>query len=537
MPPKVHSGVVTLHPKPHMTQVALKRVDVSLGLTIGGPVVPGQPIPAEWFFANLSGRLDLGTGYKVRILFEDTGIYSSDDDPQLDPRRLAGSDFLAIGSLASFEAAHERVLVPAASCNSALGQSLYTFGQRALRLEVTTNGRDRGPYVATDTLTVVPEAVHMWWTWPAQPDSTPGLAVPLYRWKQYYNIIGDFTNHSPHVRMHLEAVLKEQEEMSGPIKRRSYPAHDIDAGGSKTVSLPLPNPIAQDWKWFDQKFSYPSAGPTSKTFYYTAELTMRDCYGNPFSAVSSDLAVVVQVSADKVNLGAGAFAAQISAWVLAALSKVPVIGWIFGIGATAAGATALALGSAALDPPEPNSRYLERVEVEDDTVPAALLTEESFRPLGEFLGHVEYVANALVALSEIESRLQGARIAKSKRGTRAQALRYREVLSDVLDRISRLPQLTEESVRSLESMEELRPQAVERLFKAPGGRRSPPIVAAMRGNVSPAHVKQAADLLQQRQTQKLVSGGIGPPLRLMSVSVISAVATVEREAGRVLAEA
>jgi hypothetical protein len=536
MPTKVHSGSWILPTKPKMISVALTPVDVSLSFLADGPVVPGQPIPVDWFFANLSGRFDLGTGYRIRISWGDEVLYVSRDDPQLDSRRLPDSEYIAVAPLGSFEAAHVRTSLPVPACHSPLGQRLYQFGQRELRLELTTNGSDRGPYEAVDTLSIVPELVAGWWTWPEQLDYEPGLAVPIFRWKQHYNIRGEFANKSKFVRMDLDAVLEDREEVSGPVVRRSYPKQPVDSESTVTVALPLPDPIVHDWTWFDQKLSYPAAGPTSKNFYYTSEFSLSDCYSNKYPATTSaELPVLVKVPGNKVDLGAAAFAAQVSSWVLLALSKIPIIGFIFGIGATVAAITAQALGKAAVDPPGPNARFLRPVDVGRSTLPKKAFANDRMRPFAEMAIRIESIANAMVALSEIEARLQGARLAKSKEGESLQTRSYRNLLGEAEAAAKELPGLTEEAITALESFDELKPRAVKKLLSRGEKRRSPLARAAI--EASRSSTRRAADVeavVASRATRSLVSGGIGLSLRVLSSSVLKAVMTLERDARLVL---
>jgi hypothetical protein len=474
----------------------------------------------------------LGTGYKARILLGNEEVYATRDDATLDPRRLPGSEYIVIAD--SPAAGQIRALLPVPSCDSRVGHALYAFGQRDLTIEVTTNATGSGPLLATATLTVVPEMIDTWWTWPEQPDAIQGLAIPMFAWKQRYNILGTFTNKSLYVPMHLDAVLQEQEEISGPIRARSYPSSDVDWESSITVSLPLPNPIFHDWKWFEQALSYPDAGPTSKTFYYTADLALRDCYGNPYAITSAALPVLVRVSADKLNLGAAAWAAQLSSWVLGALAKVPVIGWIFGAGGAVAQATALGLGARALDPAEADSRFLKSVRVGRNKLPEAMRTEARLRPLGEMFARVDSIANAMVALEAIESRLIGARLAGSRDGQVLQVTSYRDVVNEMVHSVTDLPQLTEDAIASLESFDELQPSSVHAL--ALGERQPYSLLEQIEGSaLSKVMLNDAVAAVNDGPTSDLLAGGIGPILRLISDSVSNAVAIKDRDADRVFA--
>jgi hypothetical protein len=85
------------------------------------------------------------------------------------------------------------------------------IGEHKLQLEVTTNGTSKGPYVASDTLTVVPEQISSsWWQWDG--DRSRDAA-----WKEAYALGGVCINRNNFSAMQFTIDLVEKDD-SGATK-------------------------------------------------------------------------------------------------------------------------------------------------------------------------------------------------------------------------------------------------------------------------------------------------------------------------------
>jgi hypothetical protein len=416
------------------------RTAVFASLSIDAAVVPGQPIPISLSFFSENSSLDFGTGCRIAIFLDQDKIFQMPNDETFLPYTPSSLWKVDIGTI--------QALIDPPPPYSPLGENLYAFGQHTLRLEITTNGRDRGPYTDNEILTVVPESVSQsWWQW--QGDLLQGVA-----WKASYTLAGTCVNKSQFVRMQFTVEL---DETDGNGNTKSYGDFSVEVEKQQSSPLTFP-PITQAWPWLIQGLWAPE-DQTGKEFFYTANITLQDSYGNQYPPVnSSTLEVVVNVSDTKLGEAQAAFSSNASA---IALGIASAFFWWLAPAAAAATIAAAVLGEEALDPPEPSPYYLEQVE----PVPFVWSEELSksdkliefrayFDVLGELLGD-------LIALGEIEARLLGAQASRSKQGIELQVVSYRQIVQQMEGKARTLAELAESAMQSTELRQEFSSQEIK----------------------------------------------------------------------------
>jgi hypothetical protein len=503
-------------------------IDVWVGFEFPIPVVPGQPIPFWWHFWSNNRALDLGTGYRARVLLGTDELF-----------RTHGltDDFLPyVPSWTPVDSGSQERLINPPAYFSTLGAALYVFGERELLLEIVTNGKDAGPYTATAPLTVAEEAVDArWWRWPPQYE-VPGLLGARLHWKQPYNVRGTFINRSRHSRMHVDATLLEVEG-TNPAFPRQYPATDLDRqldpDQESTVDLLLSHEIVQDWRWLIPGVWYPK-GPYEKTFEYRAEFVLQDAFGNKYTPrTSGPMKAHVNVTSDKVDLAAAAHGLQLATIVLAAASYVL---WFLGVAATATGVAAAIMGGLALDPPEPDPRFLEPVQPVRFPLPRSLYKEKRLQSFRRWVEAMTAVAGDMTTLIAIHARLLGAHRAGSRRGLALQGEAYLGVLQAMVERAAALPVLTEEAGKALEDTGVLSARGLKRSLTAARWKTALSKVAAQLGKegLRGEALKSALESYRLERLRPLLAKGIRPVLRLGSLPVIAAAKEVEKGAASVL---
>jgi hypothetical protein len=238
---------------------------------------------------------------------------------------------------------------------------------------------------------------------------------------------------------------------------KSYGDFNVEVEKQQSSLLTFP-PIKQDWPWLIQGLWAPEDQP-GKEFFYTAQLTLQDSYGNQYSPVnSSTLEVVVNVSDTKLAEAQAAFSSNASA---IALGIASAIFWWLTPAAAAATVAAAVLGEEALDPPEPSPYYLEHVE------PVPLAWPEEFYKndkLVEFRSYFEVLGELLgdlIALGEIEARLLGAQASGSKQGIELQAGSYRQIVQQMVWKARTLAELAKVTMQSTEIQQDFSSQEMK----------------------------------------------------------------------------
>lgn len=418
---------------------------VWLSFAVNKRVVPGQPILVSWRIWAFTDQYDLGTGYRVRVLFENQELlHAPDDQTQFLPYVHPGDSGRVAKSIAALPPDND------------LGVELYTIGPKTFTIEVTTNGKDAGPFTATASFDVVYEAVdRSWWVWPQwqQPYQTLGplgstQSGPNLLWKQSYNVDGQLFNHSQYVKMHAEVRLDQLEVVVGSsVVSRQYPGHDIDKQRKPSVvpsaTFDLDEQISQQWSWLNQGTWY-DTGPNDKQIIYTANITLTDAYENVYPEFASiPITFFFTVSSDKVYYAEGAFAA----WLISvAFSWFPWVG-------KPAGILAGVLGSQALDPLPPDPAFLKVADRVTTLLLPAKHDQPDFAVVRQFFETVARIVDATRTLTVTDARLRGARAAQSAEGIKLQTATYHELLQQMLADARRLSALTEDSVRALNTKE------------------------------------------------------------------------------------
>jgi hypothetical protein len=304
---------------------------VSVGLWIDSPVVPGQPVAVSLRFFTYNRQLDLGRSCVVKIFpTEDDrakrkalSLYTVDAQGNHSPLDtlpyIPGPGTADIGDVQGWIDPPEPF--------SSLGKSLYAVGQHNLVLEVTAGGKDKGPYTATDLLTVIPEANASWWEWKGD-----GLRTA---WKEEYTLAGTCTNKSA-FQVHMDFTVElDETDQDGKTQTSGSGFAALDPPYSADLAF---TKIKQEWPWLIQGIWIPNGDPSTifdRIFHYIARLTVSDQYGNHYSVNSAEFLVFVSVSQKKRDLSVSAFHSAQAAISLgiasAAASAVYIVSIILGV--------------------------------------------------------------------------------------------------------------------------------------------------------------------------------------------------------------
>jgi hypothetical protein len=393
--------------------------------------VPGQPVEItfDFFCFNVLGKYDFGTGYQLKVFLGDDLIASFPDSTTNNsylPYQPSSTSLIDTGfNIFKLKPPDE---------NSKLGNKLYKFGPKDIKALLFTNGRDAGPYEATDTLYIVPEEVNEgWWVWPQLNDfGVANTSLKSYqdaKWKTEYNVQGKFLNKSLYSTMHIDCYLNELLGTNSPVPI-AYPSTDLAAHSPTDPPLEanmiLSLPLMKDWNWITPFLWMPSQD-TSRQYYYFPVFTLQDHYGNQYNPIqAAPLVVSVLVPYDKVSYGAAAFGLSVAAKALALASACL---WFLGPIASGLEITAGVLGKLAMDPKKPNRKYLEKV------IPRNVKPPKEFYSSAEATSFLPWAEKAYeliacrYALIEVEARWKGAKFYFNETGVRLQEETYRELVS------------------------------------------------------------------------------------------------------------
>jgi hypothetical protein len=272
-------------------------------------------------------------------------------------------------------------------------------------------------------------------------------------WKSAYSLGGTYTNFGECDFTVVRATLVETAVTDGAPPRQLQTL-DLGPVGSGANSGPVAfDAITQSWAWFDD-ITFLQTAPVGKFFVYTVALTAQDPWGNEHQVSSPPLSLFVSVPSWKVtDQGLAATSAATSAVLLAAAAAaaaVPGIGWAAAAGYFGAAQTAYGIaqgfGSAAKDPPEPDSSYREIVQVKILQVPTLGVPTPTARrarpaPSGRGRTSVEAVAAQFQvvlqtaayreALSTTENRILGASQAGDREALDMQVARHTELTNSM----------------------------------------------------------------------------------------------------------
>lgn len=227
----------------------------------------------------------------------------------------------------------------------------------------------------------------------------------------------------------------------------------LGAGQSNKGSFPQ---LKQTWSWFTPGL-WIVRGPRSKSFSYHIDITAKDENGHTYPLVSTiPLLVIVEVSGAKATAGALAEGSAASAVVLLALAAAAVASLVglFGpaeallVAAGAAYAVASGAGLVALDPPEPDPAFQQRVFAPDAPRPDFAFPPD-LRPLALLLKTIGQVMSISTLLSTIEGRWLGALAANELNWAQVQAQDFSQARTTLAQRAASAPKLYANAVPGL----------------------------------------------------------------------------------------
>ena len=400
-----------------------------VSFSVDGPIVPGQAPSVTWSIVN--GCADLGA-VRATIRFSGSVIYTS--------------QVFAVEPLAS--AGEQGAVIPKVA-DPAIASGLNLIGTHTLDLTVDAFGNDPGPYLASATLTVVPDAVGpSWWTW-AAPTATAS-------WKAPFTVLGRLVNRGVASFTPVAISIRERPG-PGPSTGVLTPADTfstslLDPGLSlASVGLGL---VVKSWTWTSGP-DWSRSGPTSLPFVYTAEFDLNDEFGNAYpTTISGTRTITVAVSALKIGFQASANAEAILAAGLAAFAAV--LAFVNPIAAASALEAAWAMwglsiwdGGRAQDPPAPDFDYDERVELVVSQISVPAEAGETLVRLGEVTDLALRARAADEALQRIHRKLLGSWVDNAADALRAQADRYAEVLQVLVRAASLLRNIVDEAAEAV----------------------------------------------------------------------------------------
>lgn len=288
--------------------------------------------------------------------------------------------------------------------------TFWHAGEKALDVEIDLTDPDGAHDNLTRSVafTVIREVVdsNLWqWISPPPPEGSAN-------WKAPYLVAGYGRNVSARASLTGRVELWEQ-EFGYPLRSpRREPVP------KRTANITIPplqtsainfDVITQNWDWLTP-IIWTITGDTMKTFRYQAKMTVSDEYGNEYSIASEPADIIVRVSESKFQLGKAATLAAASAAVIAVAAAAAFVGIITAISvpilsgaALAAYGAAAAFGAAALDPPEPDPRFRERVPIPKPADPP-----EADSELAGFMRSTTDCLAVLSAVGLIVGKLLGA---------------------------------------------------------------------------------------------------------------------------------
>ncbi|WP_162055910.1 hypothetical protein [Pontibacter pamirensis] len=417
--------------------VGFRIIYFSVNFSVRRTIYPGEAIPIRWsVLRSFIAATDPGDAVRADIETSGSLVWTSG--------RVAFKPYNPVGEAPGIAVIQELNIIPSDDA----ADSVYKVGTNGLRLLVTGEGKDQGPFVRDRKLHVIPEPVDAtWWEW----IDTPGDI----KWKENYFLQGKLKNHAHAKIKRAEAALEETDNASAISDRGVNSDTSIEVGANSSI---LRFPLKKDWDWI-QKLTWLIKGPTINTFRYTVNFTLEDEYGNLYPAVSS-LEVAVTVKVPEVKLAAG-FSAQ-GAMIAAAgfaigaaaafigIFTAPTAPALFAMAAKAYAAAA-AFGAVALDPPEPDPHFHESVSVEPLPEMPPILTNPEFTAIRDLLLSVFFITARDQARSIIHGRMMGALEAGDYQAIQMQANFYRQLTGELIAKAETLPSLSAEAIMQLEA--------------------------------------------------------------------------------------
>jgi hypothetical protein len=248
------------------------------------------------------------------------------------------------------------------SPDQATTNQLYAIPGPMLRVEITSQ-KTGEVFIDTNTLEVDPRTLIEWdWTG-AQGTVDTDLAAtpdaPTFVINHPYVLLGSIKNIAKDrgiAVMGSLTILETPDDTNAvPTEVQSF---QFSLGGEGAHDDFVSQSITKNWTWIVPGVwvDNPTA-PWSKTYLYSVSVDYSDSFGNVYPTVvlGQYFEVTSSVTWAKWGYGLGALAA-LGAGLIAGIFS-------FGIGTAVGTAIAAGLGVQALDPPEPDPRYKERVSL------------------------------------------------------------------------------------------------------------------------------------------------------------------------------
>jgi hypothetical protein len=284
-----------------------------------------------------------------------------------------------------------------------------------------------GPYEAGQALNIEKWTVDStWWQW-----TVP--AVQTKEWKSdSYILSGILTNESAAAMIGANIQLMEIEDGGPATPISAVTAGRMAGGATFTAAFPA---ITKNWSFISGPPFWKIDGPTNKVFeYYVAFMFSQDEYGNIYGDLVNSSRVTVQVDIAGWKLAAAftAQAAVLEAAILSALAAAAFAGIftsfegppLLALAAEAYAAATLA-GEIAQDPPTPDPRYREPVEIPDRVHSSA---GPDLPKISEFLATLNYTLELERARLAVPGRLMAARYFNDRPAAAIHEQTYRQIL-------------------------------------------------------------------------------------------------------------
>lgn len=464
-----------------------EQLDGSVELIVGN-VFPGEPIGVRWRVV-LGLRGTDSTSYSIRLLIDGQLVHERAGIPA--GQASVGGAVLALWGEQSFQT--ESVVIGDANA----ARLVYRIGAKTLSAEVRGPGSAVPEFVGSVRFRVVREPFDSsWWEW----------RVPAFEsieWKTAYTLVGDFVNRSRFASMSLvNAELSEVRSEENPeinpcdyhpiqVQSRNF----IAAGGRSGFSFGL----MQDWQWFIPA-AYVVKGPINKTFAYAVFLSIIDEFGNVYDGVCSARRIRhVGVPKEKRLAAVAAQTAASNAALWATMLTWAVSAAWYGV--------AVFNGEIAKDPPDPDSRFREPVDVIPLPLPrwSADASTRSFRATTCLLETAAHLAALEKARTVSRARMLGARLEGDGAALKLQQGGYLEIERRMTEASAKLGEILPAVQKEVDGEPRLDPKNFEPLLRelAREGLPEKSRKAMLKGGVRLAEINALSTLVRDHEVVEL----------------------------------
>lgn len=421
-------------------------------------VVPGQPVPIGWrfFWLKPEGVTATHVTAEVYLVAGNVLLYRSPRTPLTAIGRRVDS---------GEQAAMIQPPTPGGAANA-----LYALGVKPLRIDVLVEGTSIIFSEFAD-LEVLRDDLGQW-GWgdvTSEPPATRVTVPVVFPFSPYYRVVinhrftitGRMFNRSRgRVTTTGSVTLIENDEGSSTMRKLETSAFHVAPGGDQEIAF---EPITKNWGWLIPGiWTRNYSEPLHKTFIYGVHVTIADPFGNayPETRAPGDLRILVEVNDEKRGYLSGALSA-LAVGVIAAIFS-------FGAGLGAGQALAAGLGKKAQDPPDPDPRYRDPVDLGSNDIPpppTKLPPKSPMRGLWRLLALGRRAMYLIDALGDIHNRILGAALAGDDRALRRQRDAYRAADRVLQETVAVLVDSTSAVASELSRTPELSADAVERTLR------------------------------------------------------------------------